>query len=72
MIEIFDNIPDDVKRRAKMVFDLALHLHTPTAMASFLDGYANSCQNEEEHEFVNFYFNMRMAELLNEDTDDKR
>ena len=72
MIEIFDNIPTKVKENAEMVFDLALHFHSPTAIAKFLDEYANSCQNEEEHEFVNFYFNMRMAQLLNEDFDDKR
>lgn len=69
MIEIFENIPNEVKENAKMVFDLAMHFSNPLAIASFLNEYTNSSQNEEEREFIKFYFNMRMT---NENFDDKR
>lgn len=72
MTEIFENIPDSVKETAQQVFDLALLLKTPQAIANFLSEYTNSCQNEEEQEFVRFYFNMRMAQLVNESSDDQR
>lgn len=72
MIEIFENIPDSVKETSQQVFDLALLLKNPQAIASFLNEYTNSCQNEEEQEFIRFYFNMRMAQLINENPDDQR
>lgn len=64
MTEIFENIPEFVKENAKSAFELAMHFHNPIQIANFLNEYTNSCQDEEEKEFVEFYFKMRMAELL--------
>ena len=72
MTEIFENIPDKVKESAKNAFEVALLLPTPMATVKFLDEYTNSCQNEEEQDFVRFYFGMRMEQMLNENSNDQR
>jgi hypothetical protein len=35
-----------------------------------MESYIASCENEEEKEFIRFYFNMRMEQLLNEGNND--
>ena len=63
MTEIFKNIPEEVKKQARFWADMAL------LQPNFLDGakmmseYVNSCKNEEEREFVDFYFKMRMEKI---------
>ncbi len=72
MIEIFDNIPERTKKQAEFIFDMAMrHSNLPTVV-KILDNYTNTCINEEEKEFLNFYFNMRMEQMLNGNNFDKR
>ena len=48
MIEIFDNIPERVKKQAEFIFDMAMrHSNLPTVV-KILDDYTNTCINEEE------------------------
>lgn len=63
--ELFTNIPDEVKERTKLIADFALtQLSLPNAI-KMLAQYANTCYDEEEQNYVDFYFNMRL-ELLKE------
>ena len=61
--EIFVNIPEEVKERTKLVADFALtQLPLPDAI-KMLAQYANTCFDEEEQDYVAFYFNMRFEQL---------
>ena len=70
MQEIFKQIPDRIKEQAKHWVDLALKQKNPYDAAAMVAEYANSCFNEEEKDFVDFYFNLRLEELLNENNND--
>lgn len=70
MQEIFKQIPDRIKEQAKYWVDLALKQKNPYDAAAMVAEYANSCFNEEEKDFVDFYFNLRLEELLNENNND--
>lgn len=70
MIELFTDIPKTTKAGAKMIFDIASQLG-PTKMADLLNNYTNAC-DENEQEFVRFYFNMRMRQLIDESDNDER
>lgn len=70
MIELFTDISETTKAGAKMIFDIASQLG-PTKMADLLNNYTNAC-DENEQEFVRFYFNMRMRQLIDESDNDER
>ena len=63
MIEIFDDIPPRVKENAAFMFEIASSQKTPIQMVKILNEYLKLCVDEREHEFVDFYFKMRMEEL---------
>lgn len=65
MIEIFNNIPKEVRDNAKFWFEVALSQTDAKDTIRMLSEYRNSCENEEEQEFVDFYFNMRFEQLMN-------
>lgn len=66
MIELFTDIPDYVKIQSKFWVDLALQQRDALAAVKMIDDYRNSCLNEREKEFVDFYFNFRLKNLSNE------
>jgi len=66
MTELFTEIPEEVKTNAKFIFDLAMIQPSLLDAVKMLDSYTNSCINQEEKEFCDFYFNMRMEQLKNE------
>lgn len=72
MEELFVNIPDSVKEQAKFVFEMAMRQKDIVHMVNVLNEYTATCQNEEEKEFVEFYFNMKMEQLKNGNLYDKR
>ena len=68
MQEIFENISDNVKEIAETAWRLAMSQKNPVSAASFLNevvGYYSNLLDEEEIEFLRFYFNMKM-ELMKE------
>ena len=70
--EIFTNISDTLKQRAEFIFNMALRQHSPQSMVKTLNNFTNSCINEEEKQFVEFYFNLRMEQLLNGNNNNQR
>ena len=63
MQEIFENISEDIKRKADMIWRLALAQPNPIAAAKFLKEiteYYSNLWTEEEIEFLQFYFKMQM------------
>ena len=70
MVEIFADIPEHIKELAKNWVDLALRQKSPIDAIKMITEFANSCNTEEEKEFIDFYFRLRLEQLQNEsDTD---
>lgn len=66
MIELFPNVRDSTKQLAKNWVDLALIQDNKLTGAKMVFDFKNTCNNEEEKDFVDFYFKLRMEQLLNE------
>ena len=69
MTEIFQNIRDEVKEVADLAWRLAIAQKNPIDAANFLNNTTNYYRNiytEEEIEFLQFYFNMKMEMMKNE------
>lgn len=65
MVELFSDIPQEARDRAKFWVDMSLRQSTLIQAAKMIREYINSCVNEEEADYADFYFNVRMEELLN-------
>ena len=65
MVEIFTDIPETVKQQTELVVDLAFSKKNIVDIVRALNEYTDSCENEEEKEFVKFYINMKLEELQN-------
>lgn len=72
MVEIFEDIPQRVKDQAELIFELALLQPNFISAVKTLNDYTNTCIDDREREFVEFYFNMKMESLLNENSNDQR
>ena len=72
MIEIFTDIPNEIKDGAELIFDSALSAHNPAKMVKILNDYVNLFPEEEYREFINFYFNMRMRQILDDNNNNQR
>lgn len=70
MTEIFASIPEEVKTQTQLIADFIFSQLEPEAGLKFIENYISSSENEEERDFIRFYFNMRMEQLLNENNND--
>ena len=71
MTEIFTNIPDTVKQDAEFIFNIASQQNA-IKMLEILNEYTNACENEDEKEFVSFYFRLKMEQMLNDSDNAER
>lgn len=55
MIEIFTNIPEEVKQQTELIANFIFSTFEPEASLKFMKSYIASCENEEEKEFIRFY-----------------
>lgn len=71
MTELFPNISEEARRNAELAWVLASHCKTPADSAKMLDAYTNyECARSSEeglHDFLKFYFNLKMEELLKDE-----
>ena len=68
MIEIYANVSDQVKEVADIAWRLTMAQKNPLDAANFLNNVTNYYANiltEEEQEFLQFYFQMKM-EMIKE------
>ena len=63
MIELFQNIPEDIKFQTKFWVDRALSTPNILEGAKMVLDYRNSCITEAQKAFVDFYFQLRLEEL---------
>ena len=66
MIELFTNIPEEIKIQTELVANFIFNNFDPESSLKFIQNYISSCQDEEEQDFARFYFSMRLEQLLNE------
>ena len=64
MIELFNEIPQEVRDRTKFWFEVSLSQPHASDSIQMLEEYKNSCTNEYEKEFIEFYISMRMEQLM--------
>ena len=62
MIELFTNVSKKVKDETKFWVEIAMLNPDPQEGAKEILAYQNTLKTEEEKNFVDFYFNMRMLE----------
>ena len=62
MIELFANVSKKVKDETKFWVDIAMLNPNPQEGAKEILAYQNTLKTEEEKDFVDFYFNMRMLQ----------
>lgn len=67
MTELYPNISEEFRKVAETAWNVALAQKTPNDAANFLNNVTNyyGNLNEEEAEFLQFYFNTRM-EMMKE------
>lgn len=70
MIELFPNVSIHIRDLAKYWIDLALRQTNPMESAKIMLEFINSCNTQEEKDFIDFYFNLRMEQLKNEGNND--
>lgn len=66
MVELFTNIPEEIKIQTELVANFVFNNFEPEAGLKFIQSYISSCQDEEEQDFIRFYFNMRLEQLFKE------
>ena len=69
MIELFNHIRPEVKQTAENAWNLTIAQHTPTKAAELLNTiteYYKLLWTEEEVEFLQFYFQMKIMEMIKE------
>ena len=71
MEELFADIPNAIKEQVACLFDLAMRQHDIGRALNVLREYTDSCQTDYEKEFAEFYFHMRMEQILNENHTNK-
>ena len=67
MTEIFTDISEEAKRTAETAWDLAQNLD-PVQASNFINNvtlYFSNILNENEINFIRFYFNMKLEEAKN-------
>ena len=62
MIELFANVSKKVKDETKFWVEIAMLNPDPQEGAKEILAYRKTLKTEEEKDFVDFYFNMRMLE----------
>lgn len=76
MTELFPNISSEARKQAELAWIIAQSCKNPIDAANMLDNFTNyySSISKEEgiQEFLQFYFNLKMEELKNENNSSER
>lgn len=66
MIELFTDISDDTKKQVEYWVNLALKQSNAFEAVKILSNLHDVQGNDNDKDFVNFYINMRLQQLINE------
>lgn len=67
MTEIFTNVTETFKRQAKNIVDFAFCQDNFLQTMNIMDLVLELCHTEEEREFIDFYFSMKLEEMRDEE-----
>lgn len=71
MIELFTELPQEIKNGIRMYVDSVLEDFQLLDAAKVISEFANSCNDEKEQDFVDFYFNLKLEEMQMNDRKEK-
>lgn len=63
MIELFVELPQEVKDKIRTYVDSILKDFQLLDAAKIINEFANNCTDEEEQNFIDFYFNLKLEEM---------
>jgi predicted solute-binding protein len=63
MKEIFNNISQRTKEQVRFWVNVALTKENPMDAAKVISNFSKTLKTEEEQSFLDFYFNMRLLQL---------
>lgn len=63
MKEIFNNISQRTKEQVRFWVNVALTKENPIDAAKVISNFSKTLKTEEEQNFLDFYFNMRLLQL---------
>ena len=63
MIELFQDIPEFIRVQTKFWVEKALREKDPVRAVQIVKEYRDSCFNDRQREFVDFYFNLELMKL---------
>lgn len=72
MVELFSDIPQELRQYAETMFNFALMYDSVDAAAHFLNDCVQNFEDDYAQDFLNFYFNMRLEALMNESSNSER
>ena len=67
MIELFADLPVVVKEEIAKIIDTAFDTLELRECAELIAEFAKNCSNQEEQDFIDFYFNLKLEQMKNED-----
>ena len=66
MVELFTNVPEEVKQKDEIIVDYVLKNFMPYQYSNFISNFIKTCSDPEEQEFVNFYYSLRLEQMKGE------
>lgn len=70
MVELFDELSAEVKQAITNVIDLLIQHYSPQNCINVINELIDTTENEDEKEFIRFYFSLQMERLNNENSTD--
>lgn len=66
MVELFADLNQEIKDVIRTFIDSTLKDFQLLDAAKIISEFANSCNDEEEQDFIDFYFNLKLEEMQKE------
>ena len=70
MIELFEELPIEVKQQNEAMVDLIFKTLNPFQIDAFLKSYKATCETEEEKNFIDFLIQLKLEKYRNESNSD--
>lgn len=72
MIELFPDVSVTFKKQARFIIEQALYQKDIMASIQMIKEFSDTCINESEKDFIDFYLNLILMETINESNSDQR
>ena len=68
MVELFTELPQEIKDGIRMYVDSVLKDFQLLDAVKIISEFANACTNQDEQDFIDFYFNLKLEEIRMQDS----